>query len=142
MNAVASSTESTPEIELEQVSVERNGVRESWSIGWRITNRGVHVLYIQSVRLPHGQFKAQEQSFEPALMLSSGQDARFQTAVRCDEPAGLVTENAFLIFQVMWLGEPWRIFVRVRVDVDSQREPATAVELITTQKIGFSRVTP
>lgn len=142
MNAVQSSIESTPEIELEQVSVERNGVRQNWSIGWRITNRGVHLLYIQSVRLPHGQFKAEERSFEPALVLSSGQEGRIQTAVRCNEPAGLVTENAFLIFQVMWLGEPWRIFVRVRVVIDSQREPATGVELITTQKIGFSRVTP
>ena len=131
-----------PEIELEQVSVERNGVMERWRIGWRIKNSGAHSLCVESVRLPHGQFKAEEQRFEPALVLSSGKAARFHSAVRCDEPAGVVTENAFLIFHVGWLGEPWRIFVRVRVVVDSQREPATRVELITTQKIGFSRVTP
>jgi len=142
MDCVDAVMEAAPEIELRQLSLEWNGVMECWSIGWRIKNNAAHSLRIDSVRLPHGQFKADERCFEPALVLSSGQDARFQTAVRCDEPAGLVTENAFLIFQVMWLGAPWRIFVRVRVVVDSQREPATGVELITTQKIGFSRVTP
>ena len=142
MAYVEAGAESAPAIELQQVSVEWNGATERWSIGWRITNRGSHLLDIQSVRLPHGQFKAEEQTFESALALSSGRDVRFYTAVRCDEPEGLVTENAFLIFQVMWLGEPWRIFVRVRVVVDAAGEPQTGVELITTQKIGFSRVTP
>ena len=140
MADVETGVESAPQIELEQVSVERNGTRESWSISWRIRNGGVHVLYIQSVRLPHGQFKAKEQRFEPALLLSPGANARFHTPVRCDEPVGLVTENAFLIFHVVWLGEPWRVFARVRVEVDSNGEPKTAVELITTQKIGFSGV--
>lgn len=129
-----------PEIELEQLSVEGIGARGSWSIGWKITNRGVHLLHVQSVRLPHGQFRAAEQSFEPALVLRSGQDARFQTVVRCDEPAGLVTENGFVIFQVIWSDEPWRIFIRVRVVADSEGQPNTAVELITKQKIGFSGV--
>lgn len=129
-----------PAIELEQLSVAGSGVLGSWSMGWKITNRGVHLLHIQSVRLPHGQFRAAEQSFEPALVLSSGQDARFQTVVRCDEPAGLVTENGFVIFQVVWSDEPWRIFIRVRVVADSEGQPNTAVELITAQKIGFSGV--
>ena len=140
MDAVQSSTEFTPEIELLQIAVERIGVTECWSIGWRIWNRGAHSLAIDSVRLPHGQFKAEELRFEPALLLSPGADARLQTAVRCHEPRGLVTENAFLIFHAVWLGEPWRILARVRVEVDSNGEPKTAVELITTQKIGFSGV--
>ena len=142
MDNVEAGAELAPEIELRQLSLEWNGVMERWSIGWRIENKAAHSLRIDSVRLPHSQFKAEEQRFEPALVLSSGQDAQFQTAVRCDEPAGLLTENAFLIFHVVQLGEPWRIFVRVRVAVDSQRKPATGVELITTQKVGFSRVTP
>lgn len=129
-----------PEIELEQLSVERNGVMERWRIGWRIQNRGAHSLCVESVRLPHSQFKAEEQRFEPALVLSSGKEARFHSAVRCDEPAGIVTENAFLIFHVGWLGEPWRIFVRVRVVVQSKREPKAEVELITAQRVGFSGV--
>ena len=129
-----------PEIELEQVSVERNGVTELWRIGWRIKNGGARSLCIESVRLPHGQFKAEEQRFEPALLLSSGQEAQFYSVVRCDEPAGVVTENGFLIFHVGWSGAPWRIFVRVRVIVQSKREPKAAVESITAQRVGFSGV--
>ena len=140
MDYVEAGAELAPEIELRQLSSEWNGVMECWSVGWRIKNNAAHPLRIDSVRLPHGQFKADERCFEPALVLSSGQDARFQTAVRCDEPAGLVTENAFLIFNVVQLGGPWRIFVRVRVDVGSNREPHAEVELITTQKAGFSGV--
>ena len=140
MNAVQSSIESTPAIELQQIAVERNELMECWSIEWRIKNKAAHALRIDSVRLPHGQFKAEEQSFEPALVLSPGADMRFQTAVRCEEPAGLVTENAFLIFRVVQLGKPWRIFVRVRVAVGSNWEPYAEVELITTQKAGFSGV--
>jgi len=131
---------SAPEIELRQLSSEWNGVTERWSIAWRTKNKAAHSLRIDSVRLPHSQFKAEEQRFEPALMLSPSADVRFQSAVRCDEPVGRVTENAFLIFQVMWLGEPWRIFVRVRVAVGSNREPHAEIELITTQRAGFSGV--
>ena len=140
MDSVDAIMEAAPAIELQQVSVEWDGAMEGWNIHWRINNKAAHSLQIDSVRLPHGQFKAEEQRFEPALLLRSGADARFQTPVRCDEPAGLVTENAFLIFHVVWLGEPWRILARVRVEVDSNGEPKTAVELITTQKIGFSGV--
>jgi hypothetical protein len=50
-----------------------------------------------------------------------------------------VTENAFIIFQVIWSGEACRIFVRIRVLVNGRGEPETRVELITTQKVGFSR---
>ena len=84
--------------------------------------------------------QGQGTAFRTGAAVESRRNARFQTSVRCDEPAGLVTENAFLIFHAVWLGEPWRIFARVRVEVESNREPKTVVELITTQKIGFSGV--
>ena len=133
--------EVVPRISLVQVSVKRTGVMVCWSVGWRIENRGTQPLTILSVRLPHGQFKSEEQHFDPAIILNEREWNVFQIAVRCDEPAGRVTENAFLIFHAAWLGEPWRIFVRVRVEVGSNGEPKTVVELITTQKIGFSGVT-
>ena len=123
------------------VSVKRTGVTECWSVGWRIENRGTQPLTILSVGLPHGQFKSEEKHFDPAIVLNEREGNNFEIDVRCDEPAGLVTENAFLIFHAAWLGEPWRVFVRVRVEVDSNGEPKTVVELITTQKIGFSGVT-
>ena len=132
--------EQEPKIALRQVSVEPDGVMECWNIAWRIENRAREPVKIVSARLPHGQFKSEEIRFEPPLDLSSGAYEQFQTSVRCHEPSGLVTENAFVIFHVIWLSEPWRIFARVRVVVDADGKPAATTESVTMQKIGFSRI--
>ena len=129
-----------PQITLTQVSVEPEEEQGNWQILWRIANSNSQPLELRAVRLPHGQFKSAERRFEPAIVLAAKQDAQFQVFVHCDEPAGLVTENAFLIFQVVRIGERWRIFVRVRVTVNSAGTPMAATELITTQKVGFSGV--
>jgi len=129
-----------PAIELRQMSVDQHGEMQRWRIGWTITNTGTGSLVVVSVHLPHGQFKSDEHRFEPALALAPGESDQFQVAVRCAEPPGLVTENAFVIFSVIWSGEAWRIFVRVRVLVNAQGKPETTTELITTQKVGFSGV--
>ena len=132
--------EAPPEIALRQVSVDRHGVMEYWSIGWTITNKGAGPLNVVAVRLPHGQFKTDGQRFDSPLSLAPGESHQFQLAVRCEEPSGLVTENAFVIFSVIWFGEAWRIFVRIRVLIKGQGKPETATELNTTQKVGFSGV--
>ena len=131
-------SDSGPEIELEQISAERN--RDTWNIAWSVKNTGRHPLRILAVRLPHGQFKAEENRFEPGIDLKPGQATRFETLVRCDEPPGDVTENAFVIFQVIRRGEARRIFTRIRVVVSPDGRPLTTTELITTQKVGFSKV--
>jgi hypothetical protein len=113
---------------------------ECWSIDWLVENKSANILHILAVRLPHGQFKSDERRFDPALDLSAGERKQFQTFVHCDEPAGLLTENAFVIFSVNWLGKPWRVFVRLRVTVTADGRPQTATELITTQRVGFSEV--
>lgn len=129
-----------PQITLTLVSVESEEGRGHWKTLWRIMNLNSQPLELHAVRLPHGQFKAAEQRFEPVLTLAPQQDTQFQVFVHCDEPAGLVTENAFLIFQVVRRGERWRIFARVRVTVNSAGVPAAATESITTQQVGFSGV--
>ena len=108
---------------------------------WRVQNQGGEPLEISSLRLPHGQFKSEEQRFEPPIVLPPGENEQFEIVVRCSEPPGLVTENAFVIFYANWLGELWRIYVRVRVSIDAKGQPDTATELITTQKVGFSGIT-
>ena len=127
-----------PAITLEQSSVSWNTTSRRWAIEWKIVNRGEASLKIQSVQLPHGQFKAEGQRFEPQIVLQPRAEARFRTDVCCDERPGPVTENAFLIFHAIWLGESWRIFVRIRVVVKAKGEPQTEIESITTQKAGFS----
>ena len=142
MNVDPTSNPSAPEIDLQQLSVSRNGVSGCWRIAWRVTNKSAGPLSLLAARLPHGQFKAEEQLFDPAIRLAPAQSGEFLSVVQCEQAQGLVTENAFVIFQVIWSGEPWRIFVRLRLAVDWKGEPKTEVELITTQKIGFSGVSP
>jgi hypothetical protein len=129
-----------PQIVMTQVSVERHRVMECWIIDWLIKNKSANTLRVVAVRLPHGQFKSDERRFDPAIELGPGEQRQIQTFVHCDEPAGLVTENAFVIFSVNWLGEPWRVFVRLRVVMTSDGRPETATELITAQKVGFSEI--
>ena len=127
-----------PIISVKQVFISASGTTDVWAAEWTIANKGARAIAILSARLPHGQFKSAEQRFDPPLEISEGGQVAFRALVHCDEPPGLVTENAFIIFQALWCKEPWRIFVRIRVVVKEGGEPQTAVELITTQKIGFS----
>jgi hypothetical protein len=129
-----------PDVSLCQLSAARDRPTGFWNVRWRVENLGADALRIISVRLPHGQFNAAEQSFAPALELAAGATKEFQSRVHCHEPAGLVTENAFVIFHCQWRGEAWRIFVRIRVTIAEDGAPATAIELITTQKVGFSGI--
>ena len=127
-----------PIIGFEQVSVSASGVTNVWAVEWTIANNGAGTIAILSARVPHGQFKSSEQRFDPPLKLDQGRQVAFRALVDCNEPAGLVTENAFIIFQVLWFDQMWRVFVRIRVVVNQTGEPQTAVESITTQKVGFS----
>jgi len=129
-----------PKIALRQISLARDSRNDLWRTVWQIENQSADDLKIFSARLPHGQFKSSELSFKPELAVKGGDSEIFETAVCCNEPLGLVTENAFLIFYCEWRGEAWRIFVRLRVVVNSRSEPETATELITAQKVGFSKM--
>ena len=127
-------------VALWQVSTARDAATHRWNIRWEVENLGSDVLKIVSVRLPHGQFKSDEQRFTPALELAGSAREQFESLVHCEEPAGLATENAFVILHCQWRGETWRIFVRIRVIINTNGEPETATELITTQKVGFAGI--
>ena len=125
---------------MEQLFADRQKLLECWHIGWQVTNSGMDSIRMLAVRLPHGQFKSDDLRFAPALNLAPGERTQFQTTVACKEPPGLVTENGFLIFRVIWREEAWRLFVRISVVVDEKGRPAAKVESLTTQKVGFSGV--
>lgn len=128
-----------PAISLCQRDARREKGTNRWRIGWTVENRGDGPLELSSTRVPHGQFKGDEQRFVPALSLAGGTAQKFDTRVRCEEPAGSVTENAFVIFEAIWRAAPWRIFVRIRVDVLEDGEPRAVVQSITSQRMGFSQ---
>jgi hypothetical protein len=131
---------SKPRIALQQIALARDVTAGCWNIRWQVDNPDSDALTITAVHLPHGQFKSAVRDFTPALEVAAGASEQFQSLVQCCEQAGLVTENAFVIFHCQWRGEAWRIFVRIRVDVDAAGEPHTATELITAQKVGFSGI--
>ena len=137
---MAARSPAEPKILLRQLSVARDAAAGRWNICWEVENLGSDTLTIHSARLPHGQFKAADRQFVPALELAAGASEQFRSLVHCDEPPGLVSENGFVIFHCQWRAEAWRIFVRIRVTVNARGEPETATELITTQKVGFSRI--
>lgn len=93
-----------------------------------------------TARYPHGQFRSPERIFDPPLQAAAGKTATIEMPVRCDEPAGAVIENGFLILLVEWFDKQWRIFVRLRATINQQGVPETVTELITTQRVGFSGV--
>lgn len=131
---------SEPKITLQQIALARDAAVGYWNTRWQVENYTGDALTITAVHLPHGQFKSAVRHFTPALEVAPCASERFQNLVHCHEPAGLVTENAFVILRCQWRGEAWRIFVRMRVDVDSTGEPHAATQLITTQKVGFSGI--
>ena len=128
----------SPQISLRQVSLESGGRQDLWRIGWRVENCAWQSLRIESVRFPHGQFKSNEQRFNPPISLGHEEYAEFEAIVACDAAPGAIVENAFSIFSAVWRDQPWRIFVRLRVSVNKEGEPEALTELITTQRVGFS----
>ena len=130
----------SPQITVEQINRIKRPRTGHWVFQWRIENRTDHSLRLWSVRAPHGKFKADERELKPGLEIGSGKNSSIELIVVCDEPAGAIVENAFLILLVEWLQAKWRLFVRFRVTIDQQGGPETATELITTQRVGFSGV--
>jgi hypothetical protein len=131
---------SEPKIALQQIALSPDVTAGSWNIHWQVDNSGEDALTITSVQIPHGQFKSAVRHFTPALVVAAGGSERFENLVQCPEAPGPVTENAFVIFHCQWRGRAWRIFVRLRVDVDAAGKPHAATELITTQRVGFSGI--
>ena len=132
--------EIAPEIELRQAGADRTEARGMWNICLVLTNRGGDGIELVSARLPHGQFRADEHIFDAATRIAAGECFTFEARVRCLEPHGPVTENAFVILLVKWREARWRIFFRLRVVVDPAGTPRASTESVTTQKVGFSEV--
>ena len=132
--------EDGPKISAEQVRRNREVGSDRWLFGWRTQNLTEQSMKFLAARCPHGQFRSAERFFDPPLYAVAGKNATIEMPVLCDEPAGAVIENGFLILLVEWLDKQWRIFVRLRVTINQQGEPETTTELITTQRVGFSGV--
>lgn len=132
-------TEDEPKIAVGAIRRSKELHSGHWSFGWGIRNLTDEPMSLIAVRLPHGQFRNQQMEFHPPLEVRAGESAAIETSVQCSEPSGTVIENAFLILLSEWRGQRWRIFARLRVTINQRAEPEPVSELITTQRVGFSR---
>ena len=129
-----------PKIAVEELRRTRDAGSDRWLFGWRIQNLTQQPTRFLAARCPHGKFRSGERIFDPPLYAAGGKNATIEMPVLCNEPAGTIVENAFLILLVEWLETSWRLFVRLRVTINEKGEPETVTELITTQQVGFSGV--
>ena len=101
-------------------------------------NLGQEPVVILSTWLPHDKFANPPQDIDPPVRLAPGGSTVLELPVACNELPGSVVENAFVILRLLWLGQLWRAFVRLRVTVDSSRTPQYICESVTVHLAGFS----
>ena len=108
-----------------------------WLASWRVRNVGDETVSLVETWLPHGRFRWGPRALEPAPQLAPRAEVQLEQPVRCQESAGTVVENTFLILRVTWRGQTWRVLARHRLEWDAAG-PRPVCELITTQQVGFS----
>lgn len=127
-----------PHLRVEQGVVSRISTSNTWKIVWRIENLGAKPLRILSGRLPHSQFRSEQQGFPRDQELSPGERTHVEFPVDCSEVPGSTIENAFLILRVLSSEIEWRVLARLRVRLDDRGCPRCRTEVITAHQIGFS----
>ena len=137
---MATASDDGPRVAVEELRRSIEGEHGRWLFEWRIQNLTEKPIKFLTARCPHGQFRSEERFFDPPRDAAAGRNTTIEMPVLCDEPAGAVVENAFLILTTEWREDKWRIFVRLRVMVDKEGIPGTAAALITTQRVGFSGI--
>lgn len=137
---MATVSDAGPRVAVEELHRSKEAEHGRWLFAWRIQNLTEEPITFVAARCPHGQFRSEERFFDPPLHAAAGRNAIIEMPVLCDEPAGVVVENGFLILTTEWHEDKWRIFVRLRVMVDKEGIPGTAAALITTQRVGFSGI--
>jgi hypothetical protein len=137
---VATASDDGPRVAVEELRRSIEGEHGRWLFEWRIQNLTEKPIKFLTARCPHGQFRSEERFFDPPFQAAAGRNATIEMPVLCDEPAGAVVENGFLILTTEWREDKWRIFVRLRVMVDEDGRPGTVAVLITTQRVGFSGI--
>ena len=130
--------ESSPRLLIEAAYCRAGAVQGQWLAVWRVHNRGREPVVILSTWLPHDKFANPQQDIDPPVRLAPGGSTLLELPVACNELPGSVVENAFVILRLLWLGQLWRAFVRLRVTVDNSRTPQYICESVTVHPAGFS----
>ena len=137
-DAMAKLQSERPWLEVEQAGVSAGDSQGQWFAAWHVENRSMGPVRLLNGWLPHAQFRGEEQVFEGQGTLAPGESTSVKLQVRCQEPPGTEFTNAFIIMQLTWKEEPWRVLARLRVVVGDDGTPSQEVVAVTTQPIGFS----
>ncbi len=114
------------------------GSDAGWRIVWRVTNLTASDLRLLDARFPHGQFRGGLMELG-GMRVAPSESAALEAVVACRGRRGDVVENAFLIATVEWREHRWRVLARFTVRFAADGSPAATTELVTVQRVGFSR---
>ena len=125
-----------PRVHVAQAGCAASGA--GWRIVWRITNLTDSGLRLLDARCPHGQFRGPLMELDD-VQVAPSESTALEAVVACRGRHGDVVENAFLIATAEWRGHRWRILARFTVRFATDGSPSAATELVTAQRVGFSR---
>jgi hypothetical protein len=123
---------------LEAASARATAVRGQWLVAWRLQNLGQEPIEVLFIWLPHDKFFSGQQTRNPPLRLLPQESTLLELQVVCHEPPGSVVDNAFIILRLLWREQPWRVFVRHRVVLDTTGTPQHVCQAVSVQPVGFS----
>ena len=114
-------------------TAERDG--QGWRTRWRVVNEDPRAIHVTAAVAPHSQFRGETPL---DLDVDAGAGAAFELVIDVGGPPRSEIENAFVILSIQRGDERWRVLARVRVPLDGAGRPQPRVEIMTTQRVGFS----
>jgi hypothetical protein len=130
--------EQRPRLLIEAAHCHAGTAQGQWLAAWRLHNLERDPVGLLSTWLPHDKFANPHQGIDPPVQLAPGGSTMLELPVACHELPGSVVENAYIILRILWRGQPWRVFVRLRVTVDDASIPQHICESVTVHPVGFS----
>jgi hypothetical protein len=110
-----------------------------WSIAWTVRNKSSRPLEIHEIRMSHDQFRAEDMTVHPPLLIPGGSVGSISSVVGFDEPPGSTLTYPFLILGAKWQGVPCRLFGRLRVESSADGAPHPMCEEVTVRALSPER---
>lgn len=133
--------EADPRLSIRPARIGPQAEPDLYEIRWQIDNLRDQPAYLLESWLPHSQFFSPRQGAQPPIELPARSGRAIRRTVRVPPKPGLVVENAFLNLRIEYLGQPWRVLVRMRAERSAPGSVSVSVEAITAHRVGFAEET-